>query len=60
MKIEIAQEWLKASYSDLVLIEEIINNDFLTHMVAFHSQQSLEKTFKSVLEFNNQPVPKKT
>jgi len=59
MKIKIALEWLKSSYSDLVLIGEIIDNDFLTHMVAFHSQQSLEKTFKAILEFNNQKVPKK-
>lgn len=59
MKKQIAIEWMKASYSDLILISEIIDNDFLTHMVAFHSQQSLEKSFKAILEYHNQTVPKK-
>jgi HEPN domain-containing protein len=59
MKQNMAAEWLKASYSDLVLIGEIIENEYLTHMVAFHSQQSLEKSFKAILEFHRLEVPKK-
>ncbi|MEA2072081.1 MAG: HEPN domain-containing protein [Campylobacterota bacterium] len=59
MKKQIAFEWMKASYSDLILIGEIIDNNFLTHMVAFHSQQSLEKSFKAILEYHNEKVPKK-
>ncbi|MBU1666827.1 HEPN domain-containing protein [bacterium] len=55
---ELAVEWLKASYSDIVLIEEIIDNDFLTHLVAFHSQQAIEKSFKALLENSGVRIPK--
>lgn len=59
MKIVLAVEWLKASYSDLAVVEEIIDNSFLTHMVAFHCHQSVEKSLKALLEFYNSDVPKK-
>lgn len=59
MKIALATEWLKASYSDLAVIEEIIDNSFLTHMVAFHCHQAIEKALKALLEFYNSDVPKK-
>ncbi len=58
-KRELAIAWLQASYSDLMVIEEIMDNDFLSHMVAFHSQQSIEKSFKAILEFYGKKVPKK-
>ena len=58
-KKELATAWLQASYSDLVVIKEIVHNDFLSHMVAFHSQQSIEKSFKALLEFYTNRVPKK-
>ena len=44
------EAWLNAAQDDLALIEEIIHNDGLSHMVAFHAQQAIEKSFKSVLE----------
>ena len=53
-----AKEWLKASNYDLEVIREILENRYLTHMSAFHAQQSLEKSLKSILEFHNQKVPK--
>jgi len=53
-----AKEWLKASDYDLEVIREILENKYLTHMSAFHAQQSLEKSLKSILEFHNQKVPK--
>lgn len=59
MKIVLAVEWLKAAYSDLAVIEEIIDKRFLTHMVAFHCHQSIEKSLKALLEFYNLDVPKK-
>jgi len=59
MKIVLAVEWLKASYSDLAVVEEIIDNSFLTHMVAFHCHQCVEKSLKALLEFYNSDVPKK-
>jgi len=53
-----AKEWLKAAYSDLRSIEHIISDSFLTHVVAFHSQQAIEKSFKAIMEDSSIPVPK--
>ncbi len=46
----ITDEWLMSAKSDLDTIEEILGNDQLTHVVAFHSQQCIEKTFKAIVE----------
>src|SRR6056297_3781283 len=53
-----AESWLQAAHDDLLVIQEIIENNKLTHMVAFHSQQVIEKSFKAVLELNNEKIPK--
>jgi len=53
-----AKGWLGSASDDLLVIEEIINNDYLTHMVAFHSQQAIEKAFKAILEEQESLVPK--
>ena len=53
-----AREWLKAAYSDLRSIEHIISDSFLTHIVAFHSQQAIEKSFKAIMENESISVPK--
>lgn len=45
-----AKEWLKSAKSDLLVIEKIISEADLTHIVAFHSQQAVEKSFKAILE----------
>jgi len=42
--------WLESAKSDLDTIEEILGNDQLSHVVAFHSQQCIEKTFKAIIE----------
>jgi len=55
---QMAKEWLKASNYDLEVIKEILENRNLTHMCAFHAQQSIEKSLKSILEFHNQKIPK--
>ncbi len=34
-------EWLKSAYADLLTIERIIDNEYLTHVVAFHSEQAI-------------------
>jgi HEPN domain-containing protein len=47
-----AREWLSAAYDDILTIEEIIDNQHLTHIVAFHAQQCIEKSFKAILEEN--------
>ena len=53
-----AKEWIKASLIDLKVINEIIDNKNLTSMTAFHSQQSIEKSLKAILEYHNQDIPK--
>jgi HEPN domain-containing protein len=58
MSIELAKEWLKASEDDLMTIEEIQDNPNLTNIIAFHSQQCVEKAFKGLLEFFNKDIPK--
>jgi HEPN domain-containing protein len=52
-----AQGWLNSAADDLLVVEEIIGNPLLTHMVAFHSEQAIEKCFKAVLEENEASVP---
>lgn len=49
MKV-ISKEWLKASRDDMLIIEQIINIEHLTHMVAFHAQQAIEKSLKALIE----------
>jgi HEPN domain-containing protein len=51
-------EWLKSARDDLILVERILEDEQLTHFVAFHAQQSVEKCLKALLEANNEPVPK--
>lgn len=47
---KITEEWLKAAGDDLKVIEKIASDEHLTHMVAFHSQQCIEKSLKAVCE----------
>ncbi len=52
------KEWLKASNDDLLIISDIIHRENLTHMVAFHSQQAIEKILKALLEEYEIETPK--
>ena len=54
----IASDWMSAAHDDLELIQEIIHNENLTNLVAFHSQQAIEKSFKSILEEYDGNVPR--
>ena len=56
--VKIYIEWLKAAYLDLKNIEKIIDDEFLTPIITFHSQQVVEKSIKAVLEYQNKKVPK--
>jgi len=58
MSKESARAWLESALADLKSIEYIKGDDFLTHMVAFHAQQCVEKCFKAMLEYTGQRVPK--
>jgi len=44
------KEWFTSAESDLLLIQEINSNENLTHLSAFHAQQSIEKSFKAIIE----------
>ena len=44
-----AKAWLDSARDDLAVVEEIIERDDLTHMVAFHCQQAIEKSLKAVI-----------
>lgn len=46
----ISEEWLKKAQEDLDVVEEIISKEHLTNMVAFHSQQAVEKALKAIIE----------
>ena len=53
-----AKAWLDSARDDLRVVEQIIGQDELTHMAAFHCQQAIEKSFKAVLEEYEQSVEK--
>lgn len=55
---DITQQWLNYAETDLRTCEEILSNDFLTNVVAFHSQQVAEKCFKAIIEENNLQLPR--
>jgi len=46
-----AMDWLKAANDDLDNIDYIIKVEHLTNIVAFHSQQAIEKSFKALIEY---------
>ena len=47
---EITKEWINLAADDLATIEKIIDIEHLTNIIAFHSQQCIEKIFKAILE----------
>ena len=52
------KEWLIASSDDLLTIHEIKEIGHLTHIVAFHAQQSVEKSLKALIEEYEIDIPK--
>ncbi len=58
MKIDMPREWLKSSKLDLENIQYILEAEHLTSIVAFHAQQSIEKSFKAVIEYQDKKIPK--
>ena len=53
-----SREWIKAAYDDIILLEEIKNNKHLTSIIAFHSQQAIEKSLKALLIEQEVNIPK--
>ena len=54
----ITQSWLNYAEIDLQTSKKLLDDDFLTNSVAFHSQQTVEKCFKSIFEENNLRIPR--
>lgn len=46
----ITSEWLKSADDDINTIKAIIDDESLSHIVAFHSQQCIEKSFKAMVD----------
>ncbi|MDO3377858.1 HEPN domain-containing protein [Geoalkalibacter halelectricus] len=54
----LTEEWLRAAKDDLDVIERILNDEHLAHIVAFHAQQCIEKVFKALLEEHGIEAPR--
>lgn len=44
------EDWIVFAKSDLKAAELLIQDDTLTNIIAYHSQQVIEKSFKAILE----------
>jgi len=44
------KQWLEFAQTDLRSCENNLNDDFVTNVVAFHSQQAVEKAFKALID----------
>lgn len=55
---ESTKEWLESAKTDLRCCENNLHDEFVTNIVAFHSQQAVEKAFKAVLEEHDITIPK--
>ena len=53
-----AELWMQYAEEDLQTIGEIIDNENLTKIVAFHAQQCVEKSFKAILELYDLQIPR--
>lgn len=55
---QITKDWLETANLDLEAITHIIKNERLTGHVAFHAQQSIEKSLKALIEESGERVPR--
>lgn len=51
------KQWLDYARTDLKSCENNLHDDFVTNIVAFHSQQIVEKSLKALLEEKEIPFP---
>jgi HEPN domain-containing protein len=49
------KDWFTAAEDDLLSAKKLVSEAQLTNIVAFHCQQCLEKSFKAIIEEQNQP-----
>jgi HEPN domain-containing protein len=47
---ELTKDWLNSAEDDLLSIKMLLGNSMLTNIVAFHSQQAIEKSIKAIIE----------
>jgi len=52
------QQWLNFAETDLRTCEKLLDDDFVTNIVAFHSQQVIEKCFKAIIEEQSLLLPR--
>ena len=45
-----SKEWIEFARTDILSCKKLINDDFLTNILAFHSHQAIEKSLKAVIE----------
>ena len=53
-----AEEWLEFAKVDLCAAEKLAEDEYLTRAAAFHVHQCVEKSFKAILEYREQRVPR--
>ena len=53
------QAWVDFALRDISIANEVIENEYYSNIIAFHSHQAVEKIFKAVLVENNIKKPKK-
>lgn len=47
---KLTKDWLNSAEDDLISIKTLLENPILTNIVAFHSQQAIEKSIKAIVE----------
>lgn len=52
------QQWLEFAKADLINCQRILEDEFLTTILAFHSQQVVEKCFKALINEKNLDIPR--
>jgi hypothetical protein len=52
---KITELWLNVAFDDLVAAKQLLSVEGLTNLVAFHSQQCIEKSMKALLEEKTLP-----
>lgn len=55
---ELTIAWLDAAFLDVKSAQRLLEDDFFTPIVCFHSQQCVEKALKAILEEVGAGVPK--
>lgn len=55
---KLANEWLSFAEKDLKTVAKLLNDPDLTNIVAFHTHQCIEKSFKALIFIKTEKLPK--